>query len=125
LLSIKSGLLLLDGKRQVWKVISHRLEGIFTGTGDLFAALFLGWVYKLGCSNLPKVLETTLETMQVVLQRTKVKGDEDKKKREDKVKFRPQELQLVQSLDVILKPPTGQVGKAVEVPSSNGTNSHN
>jgi len=102
-----------DGARKVWKLISPRLQGIFTGTGDLFAALFLGWFHKLGKENVAKVMETTLATMQVVLQRTKTQGDQLKALQPPADKPRPQELQLIQSLDVIMKP--GETRKAVPV----------
>jgi len=102
------------GNRRIWKLTSNRLEGVFTGTGDLFAALLLAWSHKMGTNKLPQVLETVLATMQTVLSRTKLAGDADKKKRHPDVSFRPQELQLIQSLDVILKPPTEDLKSQVE-----------
>lgn len=103
----------------MWKTIIPRLQGIFTGTGDVFAALFLGWYSKLGSDNLPRVIETVLSSMKVILCRTKVKGDERKAKAAPLTsdqKPRPQELQLVQSLDVILQPPS--TCTAVQIPLS-------
>ncbi|ODM94535.1 Beta-hexosaminidase subunit beta [Orchesella cincta] len=104
-----------EGTRRVWKTIIPRLQGIFTGTGDLFAALFLGVYSKLGKQNLPRVLETTLSTMKVVLGRTKEKADQRKIPVAPGEKPKPSELQLVQSLDVILNPPSSCA--AIEVNS--------
>lgn len=41
----------------------------FTGSGDLFASLFLSWMHKT-CNNLKDSLEKTVATLQAVLQRT-------------------------------------------------------
>ncbi|XP_014242769.2 pyridoxal kinase isoform X2 [Cimex lectularius] len=46
-----------------------KLPGNFTGTGDLFAALFLAWNYKTK-NNLTKSLEYTISTLQSLLKRT-------------------------------------------------------
>ncbi|CAL8089391.1 unnamed protein product [Orchesella dallaii] len=102
-----------DGPRRVWKTIIPRLQGIFTGTGDLFAALFLGVYSKLGKQNIPRVIESALSTMKVVLGRTKEKADQRNIPVLPGEKPKPSELQLVQSLDVILNPPSSCA--AVEV----------
>jgi len=68
---------------------------------------------KLGSQNLPRVIETTLSTMKVVLGRTKEKADHRKDPVLPTGKPKPNELQLVQSLDVILNPPSSCA--AVEV----------
>ncbi len=84
----------------------------------MFAALFLGWYYKLGDQNLPKVLETTLATMQVVLKRTKDYTESHPttvKTTSSGAHPRPKELRLVQSLDVILTPPL-DTHVVVEIP---------
>ncbi|OXA50070.1 putative pyridoxal kinase [Folsomia candida] len=95
-----------SGTRRVWKTTSPRLDDIFTGTGDLFAALFLGWYHKLGAENIPEVLRTTLATMQVVLRRTKEYAEAHPKVTTNPTgRPIPKELRLVQSLDVILNPP--------------------
>jgi len=84
--------------RQVWKVISPKIASKFTGSGDLFSALFLGWYSKLN-RDLPKVLVTTLASMGKVLQRTfeysQIFPSTSKA---------PTELQLIQSLDDIRSP---------------------
>jgi len=91
-----------NGTRSVWKVVTPRLEGIFTGTGDVFAALFLGWYQKLQ-GDVPTALQTTLASMETILARTQEKRLERDTKYPEKV-GKPIELQLIQSLDIILKP---------------------
>ncbi|XP_059471771.1 pyridoxal kinase [Neocloeon triangulifer] len=46
-----------------------KLPAIFTGTGDLFAALFLAWMTKTG-GDLKGAVEKTISTLQAVLKRT-------------------------------------------------------
>jgi pyridoxine kinase len=104
-------LVFLGDGRRVWKTASPRLGGVFTGTGDLFAALFLGWYHKLGAEQLPQVLQVTLSTMQVALQRTK---DFSTKYPDPDLK-RPRELRLVQCMDAIMTPPLeGSSNQVVE-----------
>lgn len=45
-----------------------KFSGSFTGSGDLFAALFLAWMHK--SNNIETALEKTIATLQAVLQRT-------------------------------------------------------
>lgn len=45
------------------------MAGSFTGTGDLFAALFLAWMHKSN-NDLKDSLEKTIATLQAVLKRT-------------------------------------------------------
>jgi pyridoxine kinase len=88
--------------RSVWKVVSPRLAGIFTGTGDIFAALFLGWYEKLQ-ADVPAALQTTLASMETILARTQKKRLERDSQFPEK-KGTPIELQLIQSLDIIINP---------------------
>ncbi len=46
-----------------------KLEGSYTGTGDLFSALFLAWMWRSN-QNLKQSLEFTVATIQAILQRT-------------------------------------------------------
>ncbi|XP_044269555.1 pyridoxal kinase [Tribolium madens] len=73
-----------------------KLSGSFTGTGDLFAALFLAWMHKSG-NNLKESLEKTVSTLQAVLKRTIecAKGE---------VTSRAKELKLIQSKKDIESP---------------------
>ncbi|CAG7830950.1 unnamed protein product [Allacma fusca] len=84
--------------RQVWKVITPKISGKFTGSGDLFSALFLGWYSKMN-QDLPKALTATLTSMGKVLQRTY-----EYSKIVPSTSKAPTELQLVQSLDDIRSP---------------------
>lgn len=47
----------------------EKLPVSFTGTGDLFASLFLAWMYKSN-NNIKESLEKTIATLQAVLKRT-------------------------------------------------------
>jgi len=46
-----------------------KLPGIFTGTGDLFAALLLAWMWRTN-NQLKPSLEKVIATLQAVLKRT-------------------------------------------------------
>lgn len=89
--------------RKVWKVASKKLSGKFTGSGDLFAALFLGWSTKYN-NDLPKTLAATITTMGKVLQRTREFGEQQKAKHGPPKTSAPTELQLIQSIDDIRCP---------------------
>lgn len=75
------------GKRFFTKV--PRIEGYFSGTGDLFSALVVGWMAK-GCSA-EEACERTVATLKVVLERTAA--------------AKSFELKLVQSKDAVENPP--------------------
>ena len=47
-----------------------RLPGAFTGTGDLFSALFLAWLAKCGDGNIAEACERTVSTVYSVLKET-------------------------------------------------------
>lgn len=57
------------GKKTKVIVDIPKLNSNFTGTGDLFAALFLAWMHKTD-NNLTKSLENTIGTLQAVLKKT-------------------------------------------------------
>jgi pyridoxine kinase len=46
-----------------------KLPATFTGTGDLFAALFMAWMHRSG-GDLQEAIEKTISSLQAVLQRT-------------------------------------------------------
>lgn len=46
-----------------------KLSSSFTGSGDLFASLFLAWMYKTN-NNIKESMEKATATMQSVLKRT-------------------------------------------------------
>ncbi|GLH07188.1 Uncharacterized protein GBIM_12703 [Gryllus bimaculatus] len=69
-----------------------KLPASFTGTGDLFAALFLAWMHITN-SNLKDSLERTVSTMQAVLKKTLASTQDDG---EQKTQARL-ELKLIQS----------------------------
>jgi len=51
------------------KINIPKLPASFTGTGDLFTALFLAWSYKTK-NRLKETIERTINTLQAVLKRT-------------------------------------------------------
>ncbi|XP_066991188.2 pyridoxal kinase isoform X2 [Anabrus simplex] len=57
------------GQNASAKIRIPKLPAYFTGTGDLFAALFLAWM-TLSNSDLVVSLERTIGTMQAILKRT-------------------------------------------------------
>ncbi|KAJ8920748.1 hypothetical protein NQ315_004888 [Exocentrus adspersus] len=74
-----------------------KLPVTFTGSGDLFAALFLSWMYKSN-NDLKVALENTIASLQAVLKRTvEGLGDED-------IKAKNVELKLIQSKKDIEEP---------------------
>jgi len=108
--------------REIWKIESLRKPGVFTGTGDLFSALFLGWHSKLN-GSIKKTLEVTLSTMDAVMQRTMKKRENYVTGKEfgEKVLSGTElskscELELIQSLDIILDPWKSINTSAVPVP---------
>uniref|UniRef100_A0A1B6D625 Pyridoxal kinase n=2 Tax=Clastoptera arizonana TaxID=38151 RepID=A0A1B6D625_9HEMI len=58
-----------DGKKNKASIKIPLLNQTFTGTGDLFAALFLAWMTK-SKNNLPLALENTVASLQAVLKNT-------------------------------------------------------
>lgn len=89
------------GKRTTATIDIPLLNETFTGTGDLFSALFLAWMAKT--NNLYTTLENTVATLQSVLKRTLEMAQ---KEAEHGTKFtRAQlELRLIQSKGDIENP---------------------
>lgn len=50
------------------KIVIPKLDGCFTGTGDLFAALMLAWMHKT--NDIKVALQNTVASIQGVLKRT-------------------------------------------------------
>eukprot|EP00584_Thalassiosira_punctigera_P000214 CAMPEP_0172539476 /NCGR_PEP_ID=MMETSP1067-20121228/10669_1 /TAXON_ID=265564 ORGANISM="Thalassiosira punctigera, Strain Tpunct2005C2" /NCGR_SAMPLE_ID=MMETSP1067 /ASSEMBLY_ACC=CAM_ASM_000444 /LENGTH=371 /DNA_ID=CAMNT_0013325169 /DNA_START=105 /DNA_END=1220 /DNA_ORIENTATION=- len=91
-----------------------RLDGQFTGTGDVCAALFLGWTAdgenagENGDSPLKCALEKLAGTMQAIVQRTATAAAKKRSSASATGKAKmvsSRELQLVQSREDILNPP--------------------
>lgn len=62
-------MMLSEAQRSKWLLRLPRLEGSFVGTGDLAAAMILGWT-QLHLSEAPAALEKTGAVLQEVLRRT-------------------------------------------------------
>lgn len=56
-------------KDSCYKIEIPKVDASFTGTGDLFAALFLAWSYKTK-NNVKETLERTIATLQSIVQNT-------------------------------------------------------
>ncbi|CAN0183516.1 unnamed protein product, partial [Discosporangium mesarthrocarpum] len=63
----------LPGDLEVYRMIFPRIPQVFTGTGDLMAALLLGWTHMLP-GDLVGALERVAGTMKAVLVRTHNEG---------------------------------------------------
>uniref|UniRef100_A0A8W8JC83 Pyridoxal kinase n=1 Tax=Magallana gigas TaxID=29159 RepID=A0A8W8JC83_MAGGI len=91
-----------NGKKEVYKVQFQKLNAVFVGTGDLFAACLLAWLEK--DKDLKLALEKTIATLQSVIKRTfeKAKALAGEGNRPTPAQM---ELQLVQSKTDIEAPP--------------------
>jgi pyridoxine kinase len=88
----------------VIKVKIPKFPAAFVGTGDLFTALCTAWLYRTK-GDLKTTLENTLNTMQVILDRTLKHAKEAATKSGDTAPSPAQmELKLIQSKDVIETP---------------------
>jgi pyridoxine kinase len=74
---------------QRYRAVIPRVDGYFSGTGDLFAALYIAWSVRLN-DDLHAMLENTLATLHSIIVRT---ADAHSK-----------ELHLVQSVNDIINP---------------------
>ncbi|XP_042866406.1 pyridoxal kinase-like [Penaeus japonicus] len=92
----------INGKSTRLQIGIPRLPVNFTGTGDLFASLLLGWMHHTDC-NLKKSVENTVDTMQTILRRTLDIARQEAGP-DTPLTVRHLELKLVQSLDDIRSP---------------------
>lgn len=81
---------------ELWSIDSPILPGRFTGTGDLCAALLLGWTARES-NNLPMAMEKVISTMYSVIKSTWEHSNNLNKQNN--------ELRLIQSKRVIEDPP--------------------
>jgi pyridoxine kinase len=84
------------GEDELWRIDCPLIPGKFTGTGDLTASLLLGHLAKEP-ENLPLVMEKVVNTLYVVIQRTRESAGTTMKSKE---------LKLVQSKHDIENPPS-------------------
>jgi pyridoxine kinase len=86
----------LDGS--IWAISVPKLDGVFTGTGDLLTALLTAWLHKTKL-DLKKSLENTIGTIQDILEDTLawsfLIGDSS---------VQSIELRLIQNCDKIIHP---------------------
>ena len=98
--SAKNGKAKDDGKTmETYELSIPRLDGYFTGTGDLIASNFLAWYYRYP-KDLPLAMEKAIATVQGVIENT-LRGIE-RIPRKGEV---PPELKLIQSKKIIENPP--------------------
>ncbi|XP_034251873.1 pyridoxal kinase [Thrips palmi] len=93
------GSAIIDGRQEKAMITFPKLKSSYTGTGDLFSALLLAWMWR-SHNNLKQSLEYTVATIQAVLQRTEAscKGDTEKLSVFDR------ELKLIKSKSDIENP---------------------
>uniref|UniRef100_A0A8D8RGR0 Pyridoxal kinase n=1 Tax=Cacopsylla melanoneura TaxID=428564 RepID=A0A8D8RGR0_9HEMI len=84
----------LGGSRATFSIDIPKVDAIFTGTGDLFASLFLAW-FTLTEHNVKETLERTIATVQSVLERTS--SSFSVKDSLAKLSSKERELKLIQS----------------------------
>mmetsp|Transcript_28304 Transcript_28304/g.83316 ORF Transcript_28304/g.83316 Transcript_28304/m.83316 type:complete len:288 (-) Transcript_28304:99-962(-) len=82
-------------KDEVWRIDSPIIHGTYTGTGDLCAALLLGWTARHD-KDLPLAMEKVVGTMFELIKRTADTCGET---------VSSKELKLIQSKDIIEQPP--------------------
>lgn len=93
----------------VFKIDVERIDGYFTGTGDLFSALLLGYIDRYP-NNFGRALEIAVSALQVVLKDTAEKAEQYLQENPTIEKgsaawWRCRELRLVENQDALLNPP--------------------
>lgn len=88
---------------ECWKLNIPRLPHLFTGTGDLFAALLLAWLWRSN-GDLSTAMNNSISTLQGVLRRT-ADYAEDQLKKGKPYGVKLLELRLIQSKCDIENPP--------------------
>lgn len=81
-------------REDVWCIESPIVEGQYTGTGDLCAALLLAWTARE--SKLKRAMEKVISTMYSVINMTRQNSDGS---------IKSKELRLIQSKTIIEDPP--------------------
>lgn len=90
------------GKQTIATINIPQINETFTGTGDLFSALFLAWMAKTD-NNLCTTLENTVATLQSVLKRT-LESAQNQAKPGANLTRAQLELRLIQSKSDIENP---------------------
>ena len=109
-------------KRELYMIKVEKLDGYFTGTGDLLNALLLGWMHRYP-SDLKMALERSIAGLQLVLRDTASCAEEDAIARgwtddartKDPLWWRSRELRLVENQDMLLDPPVRWEAEPFEV----------
>lgn len=95
------------GTVKVYKLVVPRIQGYFTGTGDLFSALLLGWIDRYP-EDLPQALEHAVGGLQAVLEET-VRSIHEDDGEENVLHYsaswwRERDLRLVESQEKLVVP---------------------
>lgn len=90
---------------EVWKLDIPRLPHLFTGTGDLFAALLLAWLHR-SQGDLSLALNNSVSSLQGVLKRTAAHAEEQVRLGTQPYGVKVLELRLIQSKEEIETPPS-------------------
>ncbi|KAM3965185.1 pyridoxal kinase isoform 2-T2 [Aphomia sociella] len=88
-------------KDSCYKIEIPKVDATYTGTGDLFAALFLAWSHKTN-NNLKETLEKTIGTLQAIVQDTYEKARAIQPT--GKIPPKVIELRLIQNKNIIENP---------------------
>ncbi|XP_053610087.1 pyridoxal kinase [Plodia interpunctella] len=92
---------LASTSERCFKIEIPKVDSTFTGTGDLFAALFLAWSHKTN-NDVKLTLEKTIATMQSIV--TDTYDNARKSQATGALSPAMRELRLVQNKDVIINP---------------------
>nr|CAG4650300.1 EOG090X09AY [Sida crystallina] len=93
-----------EGRTEAWKIDMSRLPHLFTGTGDLFAALLLAWLHRCP-GNLARAMERSIDTLQAVLKTTSDYAESRMPSAGEVNRTKLLELRLVQSKKYMEDPP--------------------
>lgn len=84
-----------------YEISIPKVDAAFTGTGDLFASLFLAWWHKTN-NNLKLTLENTISTLQIIVKDTYQKARD--KQPTGKIPPQLRELRIIQNKNFIENP---------------------
>ncbi|KAI8430994.1 hypothetical protein MSG28_001086 [Choristoneura fumiferana] len=92
-----------SSKGEQYIIKMPKVDATFTGTGDLFAALFLAWSYKTN-NNLKLTLERVIATLQNIVQDTYQKARAREVKEEKKTSNSQVVLETAKNLSLVNEP---------------------
>lgn len=110
-------------KYKVVRIFIEKVTAKLTGTGDVFAALIVGWIRILGVEKLEKALLNTISTVQAMIQKTihrpslAVDGEEPDSVKARAIAARNCEMAVVAARkDIEVPPPQSFQSQSWEIP---------